>query len=213
MRESATAPVAMTIGAAPRSEHISLESAPESVTAPPAAVRRKVRATYALKSSLRGCSTELSLLEDHFVAVRSVRPGADSKDYVLDLRFANAKPVLVRRIAWTWLVLSLVFGLLAAAAGWLWHSANAPLVPTLSVGATMLVGAGVSLLVFLRRTTESLEFTSVHGQVALISVTGGIGSVRASRASTQPRPRDRSRSRNSCATRCASITACAASAC
>jgi hypothetical protein len=29
---------------------------------------------------------------------------------------------------------------------------------------------------FLRRTTESLEFRSVHGQVTLVSVTGAIGS-------------------------------------
>jgi hypothetical protein len=168
----------MTIGAVPRSEHISLESTPEPATTPSAAARRKVRAVYELKSSLRGCSTELSLLEDHFVSVRSVRPGGELKDYVLDLRFANAKPVLVRRIAWTWLVLSLVFALLSVAAGWLYFSANTPLVPTLSVGATMLAGVAVSLFVFLRRTTESLEFTSVHGQVTLISITGGIGSGR-----------------------------------
>ena len=31
---------------------------------------------------------------------------------------------------------------------------------------------------FLRRTTESLEFTSVHGGATLVSVTGGIGSAR-----------------------------------
>ena len=32
---------------------------------------------------------------------------------------------------------------------------------------------------FLRRTTESLEFVSMHGGATLVSVTGGIGSARA----------------------------------
>jgi hypothetical protein len=169
----------MTVAAAPRAEHISLESEPDLALAHTPAPRRKVRATYSLRSTLRGCSTEISLLEDHFASVQSERPSSEPMDYVLDLRFANAKPLCVRRIAWTWLSLSLVFGLLATAAGWLSYSTNAPLAPTLLVGAAMLAGAVTSTFIFLRRTTESLEFTSVHGQATLISITGGIGSARA----------------------------------
>jgi hypothetical protein len=41
-----------------------------------------------------------------------------------------------------------------------------------------LLAALGSVLMFLRRTTESLEFTSVHGGVTLVSVTGAIGSAR-----------------------------------
>jgi hypothetical protein len=41
--------------------------------------------------------------------------------------------------------------------------------------AALLAAAG-SVFMFLRRTTESLEFLSVHGQVTLVSVTGAIGS-------------------------------------
>jgi hypothetical protein len=41
-----------------------------------------------------------------------------------------------------------------------------------------LLAAIVAALMFLRRTTESLEFTSVHGGVTLVSVTGAIGSAR-----------------------------------
>lgn len=169
----------MASGALSQTEHISLESDPEPVPTPAAARSRKVRAAYTLNSTLRGCSTELSLLEDHFVSVQSQRPGSEPKDYVVDLRFANAKPVLVRRIAWTWLALTLVFGLLTAAAGWLYYSAQTPLIPTALVGVTMLTGTAISLLMFLRQTTESLQFTSVHGQATLLSITGGIGSARA----------------------------------
>ena len=196
-----TSPVAMSIGAAPRAEHISLQSEPDATVTPAVTARRKVRATYVLRSALRGCSTELALLEEHFISVQRERPG-ESNDYVLDLRFANAKPVRVRRIAWTWLGLTAAFSLLTTAATWLCYSAKTPLGPTLAVGATMLMGALASLFIFLRRTTESLEFTSVHGQATLISITGGIGSARAGKtffvnviksinAAKQARPRSK----------------------
>src|SRR5690606_37255266 len=42
---------------------------------------------------------------------------------------------------------------------------------------TLLVSVGTFLL-FRRRTTESLQFRSVHGNATLVSVTGGIGSTR-----------------------------------
>lgn len=172
----------MSVGAAPSAEHISLESEPDPAVTPAVAARRKVRAVYALRSALRGCSTELSLLEGHFVSVHAERPGGEFKDYVLDLRFANAKPVRVRRVAWTWLALTLVFGLLVTAAGALSYSGKTPIGPTLMVAVTMLAGTIASLFVFLRRTTESLEFTSVHGHATLISITGGIGSARAGKS-------------------------------
>lgn len=141
--------------------------------------RRKVRSTYALRSRLRGCETELSLLEDHWLAVRSVRPNGEPKKYEFDLRFANAKPVRVRSVSWFWLALALALAVLGAGAIWLlgppsrgWTS---PVL--LSAIASVLASVGAGFM-FLRRTTESLEFTSVHGEVTLVSVTGGIGSAR-----------------------------------
>jgi hypothetical protein len=124
----------------------------------------------------------LSLLEEHFVSVQSERPGGESKNYVFDLRFASAKPLLVRRIAWSWFALTLAFGLLTGTAAWLLYSSQTPPAPTAAVGVTMLAGAIASVFIFLRRTTESLEFTSVHGEATLISVTGGIGSARAGKS-------------------------------
>ena len=45
-----------------------------------------------------------------------------------------------------------------------------------AAAACMSLGA---LFLFLRRTTESLEFRSAHGGATLVSVIGGIGSARA----------------------------------
>jgi hypothetical protein len=141
---------------------------------------RKVRCDYALESKLRGCVTKLALLEDHFLLVQMVRPDTAPKKYEFDLRFVNAKPVITRHIAWFWLVLAIsLIGLAATALWMLWPKTPAAWVAAVPLTAIAAIFASVgSVVMFLRRTTESLEFWSVHGQVTLVSVTGAIGSTR-----------------------------------
>jgi hypothetical protein len=163
-----------------RGEHIHIEAEPGSVAAPIAHRLRKVRSSYLLKSSLRGCETELSILEDHFVTVRTVRPDAQPRKYEVDLRFANPKPVRVRTISWLWFTLASCMALLAAGGLWAtWADAarwSSPIF--LAALVTLLASAGATIM-FLRRTVESLEFVSMHGGATLVSVVGGIGSARA----------------------------------
>jgi hypothetical protein len=160
-----------------RSEHIHIEADPGVVAAPAALRRRKVRASYALQSRLRGCATELAIHDDHFVAVRTVRPDAEPRKYEVDLRFASPKPVRVRSISWFWLALAASLALLATGGIWAsWGNWTSPILLTALV--TLLAASGATIL-FLRRTVESLEFVSVHGGATLISVVGGIGSARA----------------------------------
>ena len=163
-----------------RAEHISIEAEPDTVAAPAPPRRRKVRSSYLLKSRLRGCETEVSILEDHFVAVRCVRPDSQQRKYELDLRFAAPKPVRVRSISWFWLALAACMVLLACGGIWsTWSVSDHWLNPLfLTALLTMLAALGASVM-FLRRTVESLEFVSVHGGATLLSVAGGIGSARA----------------------------------
>jgi hypothetical protein len=141
---------------------------------------RKVRCDYALESRLRGCATKLALLEDHFLLVQTVRPDSTPKKYEFDLRFVNAKPVIVRHIAWFWLALAISLVGLAATALWmLWPQTTAAwIAPVPLTAIAAIFAAAGSIVMFLRRTTESIEFWSVHGQVTLVSVTGAIGSTR-----------------------------------
>ena len=69
-----------------RAEHIHTEAEPGAVAGPAALRRRKVRASYALNSRLRGCETEVAIHDDHFAAVRTVRPDAEPRKYEVDLR-------------------------------------------------------------------------------------------------------------------------------
>jgi hypothetical protein len=162
-----------------RAEHISIEAEPGIVAAPAPLRRRKVRSSYLLKSRLRGCETEVSILEDDFVAVRCVRPDSQPCTYELDLRFADPKPVLVRSISWFWLALAACMALLAAGGIWsTWRSGDHWLNPLFLTALLTMLGAVGASVMFLRRTVESLEFVSMHGGATLVSVAGGIGSAR-----------------------------------
>ena len=162
-----------------RAEHIHIEAEPGSVAAPTPHRLRKVRTSYVLKSRLRGCETEVSILEDHFAAVRTVRPDAQERKYEVDLRFANPKPLLVRTISWFWLSLAACMVLLAAG-GLLatWTDAGRWSSPIFLAALVLLLASAGATILFLRRTVESLEFVSMHGGATLISAVGGIGSAR-----------------------------------
>lgn len=162
-----------------RAEHIHIEAEPGTVPAPTPHRRRKVRTSYALKSRLRGCETEVTIHEDHFAAVRIVRPDRAPHQYEVDLRFANPKPVRVRSIAWFWLTLAASLALLALGGiGSTWSDASRWSSPIFLTALGTLLAAGGATILFLRRTVESLEFVSMHGGATLVSVVGGIGSAR-----------------------------------
>jgi hypothetical protein len=169
----------MRIDAAPRAEHISIEAESETPLASTRPPHRAVRSTFELHSKLRGCRTEVSLLDDHYLAVKSERLKTAAKKYVLDLRFVNAKPVLLRQVAWSWLAAATVLLLSTVAAIW-WAAAATREIfasPGFYIGIGSAFATGIAVFFFMRRTTESLDFTSVHGGVSLVSILGGIGSV------------------------------------
>jgi hypothetical protein len=120
------------------------------------------------------------------VSVRSVRPNSAQRSYDFDLRFALPKPILARHISWFWLALALCLAALGGGAIWSLASRRTTeaLVtnPAFLVATITLLAAVAAVFMFLRRTTESLEFVSVHGGATLLSVTGGIGSARAGKS-------------------------------
>jgi hypothetical protein len=163
-----------------RAEHISIEAEPDSFLSTGAPRRRGIRSSYCLTSRLRGCHTELTITEDHHLSVHSVRPNQPVLRYEVDLRFASPKPVRVRHVSWFWFALALMLGLLGGGALWLLPlRAQAPwLDPIFLTAVFTLVAATGAGCLFVRRTTEALEFTSMHGGATLVSVLGGIGSAR-----------------------------------
>jgi hypothetical protein len=162
-----------------RAEHISLESETDIAAPPARPPHRKTLSTYALKSSMRKCSTELSLLDEHYLQVHAVRASKEPKKYSIDLRFLNSQPVRIRRIAWTWFALSIASLGIGGLGAWFAWSTAKPFSSAAFIGACIaLVAALVSTVEAFRSTTESLNFTSIHGGATFVSVLGGLGSTK-----------------------------------
>ena len=105
-----------------------------------------------------------------------------ARKFTFDLRFANPRPVRVRKIAWLCLGGAITLALVTAAA-FIWARLSSATTlwthPGFIGGVVGTVATIATLLLFLRRTTESLQFTSVHGNAVLVNIVGGIGAAKA----------------------------------
>jgi hypothetical protein len=163
-------------------EHISLQSETLEVSSQKQ-VQRKSLVKYQLRSRARGTVTRISILEDAHVSVELKRPRAPAREHFVDLRFADPKPIGIRKVGWKWLWIAIAFTLLAAAAVTFVFAFATPVqqpwaVPTAIVLSTLTLSSYLLCLYF---TTESLLFVSVHGRARLISITGGLGTCRAAK--------------------------------
>lgn len=162
-----------------RAEHISIEGDAETFSSQAKEPHRITRHTYTLASRLRGCVTELSIFDGFYLGVRTARPDSEPRRYQFDLRYADPKPARVRHVSWTWLIVSIGLALMGAGAVASALPSDSPSTSTGLIGGAIALCVSIgALLLFLRRTTESLEFRSAHGGATLVSVTGGIGSAR-----------------------------------
>lgn len=132
---------------------------------------------------MRKCTTELALLEDHYLQVQTLRNGKQPLKYSIDLRFLNSQPTRVRRIAWAKFLLSAALALGASGALWLIAGTSSLFSNPYFFGACAAALVSVVVIVMgIRDTSESLNFTSVNGGVTVVSVLGGIGSTKKGKA-------------------------------
>jgi len=178
----ALTPLGMSKGSAGRAEHISIEADTDYLTQGRTPLR-KVRAKYVLQSSVRKCSTELALLDDHYLQVHATRARKAPVKYSVDLRFLNSQPVRVRRIAWLWFLLGAALMLAAAGGAWLAVTTGAMFTSPMFIGASIAgIFALLTLVLGVRGTSESLNFTTVNGGATIVSVLGGLGSTKAGKS-------------------------------
>lgn len=169
-------------GISARAEHISLGTDEEVITKPRRGPKR-VRAALDWRSTLRGIRVQIEVLEDHHVHIRYLQPRKLAKEYSVDLRFVNAKPLRERCVAWITLAAAVATLVTAVTLLWpvdLWATLDASL--QMSLGIVSATAALSLLAVFFQWTTESLTFRTVHGEAPLIRVTGGLGSCRKAKA-------------------------------
>jgi hypothetical protein len=160
-------------------EHITLDGEADGGPAPAPQAPLATLRRYRVPGQFEGHYTELSILESHYLRVRTVGARGGARDYQLDLRFADPAPMRVRRIPWTWLLLA--GGLAAAGLGALaaiWPALAAALGWDMVAGVIAALTGAVAIHICLRWTKESLELRSLHGAATLVSVTGRLGSAR-----------------------------------
>jgi hypothetical protein len=159
-----------------RVENIVLDGELETATAPDPQQHRNTVHSYRLACSPTGSFTALSILEGHYLGVYAPGPRKEPVKYQFDMRFAEPTPIRVRRLPWFWLLIAAFFA--AFGSGALHAALLARNFPGLVGGVVAMAISIAAVYVALRRTTESLQFRSVHGLAALVSVTGGFGSAR-----------------------------------
>lgn len=163
-------------------EHVCLES--DELVFDGRCLGAPVGPSLTITSQLRGCMTELTVLEGHQLAVRTQRPQRPERRYVLDLRFIDGEPVTRRFIAWRCWLASVA---LAALAGAGYRLAAMPEVaPWLHMALPGSIGslaAAVCIgMLALYRTHETIQLRSVHGRAVLVEITGSPGCSRSAAA-------------------------------
>lgn len=159
-----------------RVEHITLDGDSEISATPTEQPDRTILHSYALASRPDGCIIELAILEGHHLGVCRVRPDSGPIRFQFDLRFANPRPVRVRRLAWAWLIVaSSLAGFGGGELASVWSADSSALSPGMVHAALAVSFSIIALYVAYLRTTESIELRSAHGNATLVSVTGSVG--------------------------------------
>ena len=164
--------------AAARAEHISIEGEPERFSPPTKQPHRITRHSYTLASRLRGCSTELAILDGHYLGVRASgrTPPRSSTSSICATRIRSRCACGAYRGRGSWCRIGLeAMGVGALASVW---SADAPLFSVARVGGRccMCVGRRVPAV---SPPYDGIARVSQHARRGdTRRVIGGIGSAR-----------------------------------
>lgn len=164
---------------ASRVEHVYLAADEFSIDRSVQGARTGPSVTIA--SRLRRCQTEVAFLEGHRLAIRTLRAHSFDRQYVVDLRFVDERPLVRRHFAgrcWLAVLGCLLLALAVHALSTLpaLQSVNEFALP-IEVGLTALALAIGALAAY--RTHESVVLRSAHGGIALVELIGDLGCSRA----------------------------------
>ena len=146
---------------------------------PPDAARRAALQTCVIQGPFRQPGGELTILDGHYLAVRTVHPVRGPREYEVDLRFARPDPVRLHRIPWGWLGGALSLGALGAAVI-AFAASRDPGGPTgfLVGGIVALAASLLAGYACVRSARTLVEIRSVHGNAPIARVCGQVGRAR-----------------------------------
>lgn len=176
MATAITPSIARTIATV--GEHISLESDGGAARPAPNTVKPLIR--FELGDEERNATSAICVLRDQHVAIETIDADSAHNQYTVDLRYVDPRPAGIRKVAWPWLYVSMGLAALTAIA-WALYSL-APAIAQSIGGVYTAIGLGVltvaGLVLSYRFSREFVVFVSVHGRARLITIRGGLGTIR-----------------------------------
>jgi hypothetical protein len=158
------------------SEHILISGdGSDSADAPTVVGKR-----FCLNNRVRGLQTDFTLFNEGFLKVREFKKKKRGKDYMLELRFLNPKPMVVQRFVTEsfWAALSMAGG---AAISWLLTKFTAMDAYTFPASIVLSTGAVVALLLCIYQSGEKILFSTASGNVPVLMLLTNFGCFRQSR--------------------------------
>jgi hypothetical protein len=136
---------------------------------------------YSISNPVRGVCTEFTFFNEGFLKVREYKRKKLCKDYMLELRFLNPRPAIIRRFVsqtfWT------AIGM-GAAAGISWLLTKFTGLGTYTIPASIVFGTGaiVALLLCVYQSGEKFLFCTASGNVPVLMLLANFGCFRRSRS-------------------------------
>jgi hypothetical protein len=155
------------------SEHIYIGDELADQSQEPTTVERSGK----IRNRVDGTVTELTFYEEGFLKVRESNKKSQNREQVLELRFLKPEPVTSRRIATTYLWISLCAGLLSLSVAYFLPSTRLDQI-TIPAIVILLTTAVLGLLTFVYRTEVTHKFCTASGQAVVLSLRGSFGNIR-----------------------------------
>ena len=158
------------------SEHILISGDGTDSADEPTAVGKRFR----VSNRVRGLQTEFTLFNEGFLKVREYRKNKLGKDYMLELRFLNPNPTVIRRFVTEPFLAALGMGG-AAAISWLLTKFTSLDTYTFPASIVFSTGAIVALLLCIYQSGEKILFYTTSGNVPVLMLLTNFGCFRQSR--------------------------------
>ena len=159
------------------SEHIYIDGDGTDLTDEPTVVGKR----FTLSNRVRGLHTEFTFFDEGFLKVRESRRRKPGKDYMLELRFLNPSPTIIRRFVSESFWAALGMGGVAAIS-WLLTTFTSLDTYTFPASIVFSTGALVALLLCIYQSGEKILFCTASGNIPVLTLLTNLGCFHRSRA-------------------------------
>jgi len=159
------------------SEHIYIGGDDIDPTDEPTVVGKQ----FNVSNRVRGLHTEFTFFDEGFLKVRESRKMKSGKDYMLELRFLNPKPTIIRRFVTETFWAALGMGG-AAAISWLLTKFTSLDTYTFPASIVFSTGALIAVLLCIYQSGEKILFCTASGNIPVLMLLANFGCFRQSRA-------------------------------